>query len=140
LARYCIDASFLLAWPLAGAGADMARDFFLRRSAGDELLAPALLWAETASSLREGAFRGIITPAAAREALTEVLAFPIRCVHFDGIYTRAIAISERLGWAKTYDAIYLATAEYERAELLTLDGGMHGAPKRLGIRAWLNSD
>ncbi|MEO6196587.1 MAG: type II toxin-antitoxin system VapC family toxin [Dehalococcoidia bacterium] len=137
MTRYCLDASFLLAWPLAGPGRKAARDILLSASGSDELISPVLLWSEVTSSLRVGAYRGVITRQAAMEALEHVLSLPIRPVHRDDIYSLAMDFGERLGWAKAYDALYLATAEIEGAHLLTLDRGLHEAAVCLGIPATL---
>lgn len=62
---------------------------------------------------------------------------PIRIVELARLYPRAFDIARSLGWKKAYDALYLATAEYERAELVTVDHGMLDAAQRLGISAVL---
>jgi predicted nucleic acid-binding protein len=62
---------------------------------------------------------------------------PVRLVHSSESYPRAFDIARSLGWKKAYDALYLAAAEQEGAELLTLDGGLHGAARHLGIRVTL---
>ncbi len=62
---------------------------------------------------------------------------PVRLVHAFESYPRAFDIARSLGWKKAYDALYLAAAELEDAELLTVDGGMHDAARRLSIRATL---
>jgi len=61
----------------------------------------------------------------------------VRLVHPPACYPRAFDIARSLGWKKAYDALYLAAAELEDAELLTVDGGMHAAARRLSIRATL---
>jgi predicted nucleic acid-binding protein len=43
-------------------------------------------------------------------------------------------IADRLGWAKTYDAEYLALASILRCDLATLDAGMRDGAERIGIR------
>ena len=53
------------------------------------------------------------------------------------LYLHAFDIARSLGWAKAYDALYLAAAETEAAELLTLDGGLRDAAARLALRATL---
>jgi len=65
-----------------------------------------------------------------------VVRLQIRLVDTPGCYERAFDIARSLGWAKAYDALYLA-AEHEGAELLTVDRGMHEAAVRLGLRAAL---
>ena len=72
-----------------------------------------------------------------RLQLARMLRLPIRIAEYALLYPRAFDIARSLGWAKAYDALYLAAAEHEAAELLTVDGGMHDAAKRLGIRASL---
>jgi predicted nucleic acid-binding protein len=62
---------------------------------------------------------------------------PVRLVHAFESYPRAFDIARSLGWKKAYDALYLAAAEHEGAELLTADRGMGDAARRLGIRATL---
>lgn len=69
--------------------------------------------------------------------MRRLLRFPIRIVEQDALYPRAFDIARSLGKSKAYDALYLAAAEYESAELLTIDGGMHDAARRLGIRVSL---
>jgi predicted nucleic acid-binding protein len=66
-----------------------------------------------------------------------MLRLPIRLVHDPALFPRAFDIARTLGWAKAYDALYLATAEHESAELLTVDRRMRVAARRLGIRATL---
>lgn len=47
--------------------------------------------------------------------------------------SEAWRIADELGWAKTYDAEYLALALLLDAGLVTLDHRMHRAAERLGI-------
>ncbi len=66
-----------------------------------------------------------------------MLRLPIRIIEHDALYPRAFDIARSLGKAKAYDALYLAVAEHEDAELLTVDGGMRDAAIRLRIRSTL---
>jgi predicted nucleic acid-binding protein len=66
-----------------------------------------------------------------------LLSLPIRIVEHDSLYPRAFDIARALGKSKAYDALYLAAAEHEAAELLTVDRGMRDAAIRLGIGATL---
>jgi predicted nucleic acid-binding protein len=45
----------------------------------------------------------------------------------------AWSIADDLGWAKTYDAEYLALASLLRSGLVTLDRRLRSAAERLGI-------
>jgi predicted nucleic acid-binding protein len=75
-----------------------------------------------------------------RQQVERLFRIPIRIVHHGALHLRAFDIARSLGWKNAYDALYLAAAEYERAELLTVDGGMREAAKRLGLRATLVAD
>ena len=103
----------------------------------DELLAPSLLRAECTSVLNMRVHSRQTDEADGRLQLQRMLRIPICIVEHGPLYPRAFNIARSLGWAKAYDALYLAAAEHEAAELLTVDGGMHEAAKRLGIRASL---
>ena len=100
-------------------------------------MAPQLLLAECTSVLSEQVYRRNLAAAQARSLVAIVVRLHIRLVDAPICYPRAFDIARSLGWAKAYHALYLAAAEHEAAELLTVDGGMHDAAKRLGIRASL---
>ena len=72
-----------------------------------------------------------------RLQIARLLSLPVRIVEHDSPYARAFDIARTLGKSKAYDALYLAVAESEAAELLTVDSGMRDAAVRLGIRATL---
>jgi predicted nucleic acid-binding protein len=103
----------------------------------DELVAPGLLLAECTSVLTRQVYRRSMRSDSARDQLQKLLLLPVRTVESRSQYVRAYEIARSLGWAKAYDAIYLATADNERSELLTLDRGLYGAAARLGIPAAL---
>jgi len=103
----------------------------------DELVAPHLLFAECTSVLTRYAYDKQIEESRARALLQALVQLPVRLVHITSLYPPAFDIARSLGRKKAYDALYLATAEHESAELLTVDGGMHDASRRLNIRATL---
>ena len=77
---------------------------------GEELVAPCLLWSEVPSVLSEMAFRGEISRDLATQALERFLTGEIHVAerrHVELTMT-AWRIASELGWAKTYDAEYLA--------------------------------
>jgi predicted nucleic acid-binding protein len=78
-----------------------------------------------------------INQADARLQVERILRLSIRIVELPAIYLRAFDVARSLGHARAYDALYLAVAEIESAELLTVDRGMSEAATRLGIRATL---
>jgi len=77
---------------------------------------------------------GRISEADGRHQVAAMVRLPIQLIEHPSLYTRAFDMARALGWGKAYDALYLATADLERAELLTLDGGMGEAAARLEVR------
>jgi predicted nucleic acid-binding protein len=106
-------------------------------AAGDELLAPALLLSECTSILHEQAQTHAITRDLARHLVQTLLRLPIHIADRDEIYLRAFEIAGELNWEKAYDGIYVAVAELEGGELLTLDGDMHRGALRLSVPSTL---
>ena len=98
-----------------------------------DLVAPALFWSETRSALHELLWRGEITAAdgdAAREALERC---PVRRVEDELLGGEAWRIADELGWAKTYDAEYLALARLLACRVVTLDARLRRGGDRLGL-------
>jgi len=112
--RLVIDAT--VAVEIALAGGDLGP------LAGHELVAPPLLWSEATSVIRELAFRGDIPAARAPESVATLLRLPVTVETDTAVFPRAYELAARLGWAKTYDAEYVATATTLSGVLVTLDG------------------
>jgi predicted nucleic acid-binding protein len=109
------------------AGADLDR--------GGQLVAPPLLWSEVPSALHEMAFRGEISNALAELALQRFLSgkLSIGEQRPEGLATAAWEVAEEFGWAKTYDAEYVALAKAEGCRLVTLDSRLRRGTDRLGF-------
>ncbi|MGI8658487.1 MAG: type II toxin-antitoxin system VapC family toxin [Candidatus Limnocylindria bacterium] len=118
-----VDASVALS-------AALTRDGFAR-IAHQDLVAPPLMWSEAVSALREHAWRGDISAAQAAASLAALMGAPIRKRAPRGLHAEAWRIAEQLGWAKTYDAEYVALARLLKCRLLTRDDRLRRGAARV---------
>jgi predicted nucleic acid-binding protein len=84
-------------------------------------VAPALLWSEAHSVIHELWWRREISERLASTAFDALLAAPITLRRPRQLHREAWRIAEELGWAKTYDAEYVALARILRCRLFTVD-------------------
>jgi predicted nucleic acid-binding protein len=118
-----IDASVAL----SAAGSPDGFDFFR-----DELLGPPLLWSEFRSVLREAVWRKDVPQELARRSLEAFARSGVRERRHRRLGETAWSIADSLGFAKTYDAEYLALAELLGCRFVTLDRRLRRAADRLG--------
>ncbi len=97
------------------------------------LVAPPLMWSEVRSSLHESVWRGEISERQGRAALRALHESPVRLRDHPRLGTEAWELADRMGWAKTYDAEYVALARLLKCRLVTSDGRLHRATARLGF-------
>lgn len=98
-----------------------------------ELLGPPLLWSEVHSAAREAVWRRELTRADGDEVVRRFAALGVARRTPAALYSTAVTIAEELGWAKTYDAEFLALARLERAVVLTTDGRLRRGADRTGL-------
>ncbi|MGH9000250.1 MAG: type II toxin-antitoxin system VapC family toxin [Acidimicrobiia bacterium] len=96
------------------------------------LVAPALMWSEARSVLHEMTWRGDIDPVDAEATRARLESGPVRRRHHPRLGTEAWRVADMLGWAKTYDAEYVALARLLRCRVVTLDARLHRGAARLG--------
>jgi predicted nucleic acid-binding protein len=123
--KLVIDASVAVAAASNPVGFERFRRF--------ELVAPPLLWVEAVSSLHAMVWRGELRREQAQPVRDRVLSAPVRRREPDGLAQEAWAVADELGWAKTYDANYVALARMLRCRLVTLDARMRRGTERLGF-------
>jgi len=107
-----IDASAATTVCLTAAGFDLARD---------RLQAPILLRSEVLAAIQGMQWREEISSELAEIAVTRLLEAPIRFVRRSEVLREARRLALSLGWAKTYDAEYVALARLSHEPLLTID-------------------
>jgi len=95
------------------------------------VVAPPLLWSEVASALRQRSFRGEVSPELAERTLAALLESRIERTLPEQLYREAFALAARLGWAKTYDAEYVALAKLLGCPLLTADARLRRGAARI---------
>lgn len=108
-----IDASAAVGAALVGDGFEA----FGRRT----IHAPTLLWSESASALAQLVWRSEISRQEADQAVDRILEARMTIHPSADILRDALALAGQLGWARTYDAEYVALARLLGVPLFTLD-------------------
>jgi predicted nucleic acid-binding protein len=98
-----------------------------------ELIGPPLLWSEVHSAVHEARWRRQLDAAGAASMLTAFRELGVSRRRPRRLYEEALVIADELGWAKTYDAEFVALARLERAMVLTADGRFRRGADRTGL-------
>jgi predicted nucleic acid-binding protein len=114
MTRFVVDATAVL--HLASQGLEVPREH--------QLLAPTLLRSQTLSALHESVQRGEIPADVARERLARIGRMPIRLLGDAVLRRRAWDLADRLGWASTFDAEYIALTQLQADAFVTMDAGL----------------
>ena len=108
-----------------------------------ELLAPTLLRSQTLSALHEAVHRGELSADAALERLERVGAIKIRLLGDAVLRRNAWRLADRLGWADTFAAEYVALTKLQADAYVTLDAelarGLDGVVPTAGFEALLSA-
>ena len=117
MTRFVVDAGAVL--HLASAGLEV--------SDRHELLAPTLLRSQTLSALHEAVHRGELPADVAHERLARIGRMRIRLLGDAVLRRRAWELADKLGWASTYDAEYIALTQLQADAFITLDADLREA-------------
>ena len=123
--KLVIDASVAVAATTTPLGFERFRAF--------DLIAPPLLWIEAESVLHAGAWRGDLSARHAEDMRDRLRAAPIAQDRPRGLADAAWALADEMGWAKTYDANYVALARLRGCRVVTLDARLRRGTARLGL-------
>ena len=114
MTRFVVDSSAVL--HLVRKGIDVPDEH--------ELLAPTLLRSQVLSTLHEAVHRDEVAAEVARDHLARINRMSIRLLGDAVLRRRAWDLADRLGWASTYDAEYLALTQLQADAFVTLDADL----------------
>ena len=97
----------------------------------EPLVGPPVLWSEVSSTVHEAMWRGEISREQATSSIERLESGRIRVRAPRSLRREAWLIADQLGWAKTYDAEYVALARLLRCRLVTIDERLRRAAGRL---------
>lgn len=121
--KLVVDASVAVAAVATPLGFERLRSF--------ELLAPPLLWIEAESVLHAMQWRGELRAEQATEMRDRLRVAPIASDKPEGLASTTWMLADEMGWAKTYDANYVALARLRDCRLVTLDARLRRGAGRL---------
>lgn len=119
-----LDASLIVTWCVG--------ERELEELAPGERCAPPLMWSEARSALHEQVWRGALVGDEIEHARRRLADAEVRMYAHAGLAERAWQIADELGWAKTYDAEYVALASLLDCRLVTSDARLRRGADRLG--------
>jgi predicted nucleic acid-binding protein len=118
-----VDAAVVVTACLAEAGFEPL--------AKEQLVAPDLMWSEASSVLHELKWRKEISTQLAEIALERLANADVSRRRPKGLIAEAWRIADQFGWARTYDAEYLALARLLKCRFVTTDAKLKAAASGL---------
>lgn len=118
-----VDASAVVQACLAAGGFELFGD--------EDLVAPTLLWSEASSAIHELRWRREVSDRLASTALETLSTAPVARRTPRRLHREAWRVADELGWAKTYDAEYVALARLLGCRLFTIDDRLRRGAGRI---------
>lgn len=115
---HCVDASVIVRHVTSKTVTDLWESWM---QADARIVAPSLLYYEVTNGLYRYQKAGILPSEAVEKALTAALMLPIELVSNSDLHVRAKNLAVKFNLPATYDAHYLALAEWMGIELWTAD-------------------
>jgi predicted nucleic acid-binding protein len=128
-----VDANVVIATVLNESATPAARQFWQELTREDSVIAPAILFPECTSALRQRTLDGTISEAEGVVLLEEMLALPIAIELAREQFPVALAWAIQMKRKKTNDLQYVAIASIREAQILTLDSGVRQAALEHGV-------
>lgn len=98
-----------------------------------KLKAPALMWSEARSVIRETVWRGEVEPEDGQLTYRRLATCPVERTDHPDLHEETWRVAAEMGWARTYDAEYVALARLLGCRLVTLDSRLRRGADRLGF-------
>lgn len=120
-----VDASVTVAACYAESG--------FRHFKRQKLFAPPLMWSEARSVIRLAVHRRGISESDGELAFDALESCPVKQVDHAKLGRTAWGVAKQLGWARTYDAEFVALAQILGCRLVTLDERLIRGANRLNL-------
>ena len=126
----CVDASVALKWFVPEAGQAEALALRERYADGERLVVPDLFFVEVANGLRHHARTGNLTEEELEQAAELLSALEVDSRSTQHLVTAAVRLAGQLQLT-VYDAMYVAVAQEQQAELWTADMTLHSRAREV---------
>lgn len=91
------------------------------------------MWSEARSVIRETSWRGEVQEEDARATYARLKRCPVERLDPPELHDETWQVALEMGWAKTYDAEFVALARLLSCRLVTLDARLRRGADRLGF-------
>lgn len=120
-----VDASVAVAASAAADGLDVL--------GSEDLVAPPLMWSEARSTLHHQVWKGLLATADSEVMRRRLEDSRVSKRSPARLGDEAWQVADDMGWARTYDAEYVALAQLLGCRLVTIDSRLRRGTDRLGF-------